>query len=78
MERKIGVQRRRRAGSVELTPREREVVALLALGLTNRQIGERLGIGKGTVDRHVESILLRLEVPTRTAAVVAFYGLVVR
>ena len=52
----------------ELTPREREVLALLAEGLTNRQIAERLVLSEHTVHRHVTSILRKLDLPTRTAA----------
>jgi DNA-binding NarL/FixJ family response regulator len=51
-----------------LTPREREVLSLLAQGLTNRQIGARLVISEHTVHRHVSSILRKLEVPSRAAA----------
>jgi LuxR family transcriptional regulator, maltose regulon positive regulatory protein len=52
----------------ELTPREREVLALLAEGLTNRGIAERLVVSEHTVHRHVTSILRKLDLPTRTAA----------
>jgi RNA polymerase sigma factor (sigma-70 family) len=54
-----------------LTPREREVLSLLAQGLTNRQIGARLVISEHTVHRHVSSILRKLEVPSRAAAAAA-------
>ena len=52
----------------ELTPREREVLALLAEGLTNRLIAERLVVSEHTVHRHVTSILRKLDVPSRTSA----------
>jgi LuxR family maltose regulon positive regulatory protein len=52
----------------ELTPREREVLCLLAEGLTNREIAERLVISEHTVHRHVANILRKLELPSRTAA----------
>ena len=52
----------------ELTPREREVLALLAEGLTNRGIAERLVVSEHTVHRHVTSILRKLDLPSRTAA----------
>jgi LuxR family transcriptional regulator, maltose regulon positive regulatory protein len=52
----------------ELTPREREVLALLAEGLTNRGIAERLVVSEHTVHRHVTSILRKLGLPTRAAA----------
>ena len=51
-----------------LTPREREVLALLAEGLTNRRIAERLVVSEHTVHRHVTSILRKLDLPTRAAA----------
>jgi len=52
----------------ELTPREREVLCLLAEGLTNRQIAERLVVSEHTVHRHVANILRKLDVPSRAAA----------
>jgi len=52
-----------------LTRREREVVMLVAEGLTNAQIAERLWISPGTVRRHLESVFSKLGVHTRTAAV---------
>ena len=52
----------------ELTPREREVLALLAEGLTNRGIAERLVLSEHTVHRHVTSILRKLDLPSRSAA----------
>ena len=54
------------AGGV--TPREREVLALLADGLTNRQIAERLVLSEHTVHRHVANILRKLDLPSRAAA----------
>ena len=48
-----------------LTPTEREVVKLLAEGLTNPQIAERLYIGRGTVKTHVAHIFAKLGVSTR-------------
>jgi len=52
----------------ELTAREREVLSLLAEGLTNRQIAERLVVSEHTVHRHVTNILRKLDLPSRTAA----------
>ena len=52
----------------ELTAREREVVGLLAEGLTNRQIATRLVVSEHTVHRHVTNILAKLGLPSRTAA----------
>jgi LuxR family transcriptional regulator, maltose regulon positive regulatory protein len=52
----------------ELTPRERDVLGLLAEGLTNRHIAERLVVSEHTVHRHVTNILRKLDLPSRTAA----------
>ena len=62
-----------------LTPRETEALQLLSEGLSNRQIGERLGIGERTAKFHVNSILAKLGALSRTEAVVlaARLGLVV-
>ena len=51
-----------------LTAREREVVDLVAEGLTNGEIAQRLWISPGTVRRHLENIYEKLGVHTRTAA----------
>ena len=51
-----------------MTPREREVLALLAEGLTNREIAVRLVVSEHTVHRHVTNILRKLDVPSRAAA----------
>ena len=51
-----------------VTPREREVLALLAEGLTNREIAARLVLSEHTVHRHVTNILRKLDVPSRAAA----------
>ncbi|MEV4681608.1 LuxR C-terminal-related transcriptional regulator [Streptomyces kurssanovii] len=48
-----------------LTPREREVAALVAQGLSNREVAERLVISKRTADTHVEHILTKLGVTSR-------------
>lgn len=51
-----------------LTERELQVLGLIAHGLTNREIGERLGIAPGTAKIHVERILAKLGVVDRTQA----------
>lgn len=53
-----------------LTPREGEVLDLLAGGARNSQIAAQLGMTDKTVRNHVSSILLKLQVPDRTAAAV--------
>ena len=65
------IQERRRACPVrDLTRREREVLELLAEGLTNRQIATSLGVRVDTVRHHVGNILVKLDAPNRTAAAV--------
>ncbi|HYH11519.1 MAG TPA: response regulator transcription factor, partial [Thermomicrobiales bacterium] len=54
---------------VVLTPREEEVLHLLADGLRDREIAERLFISARTVEGHVTRILAKLDVPTRASAV---------
>jgi len=54
----------------ELTPRETEVLQLLADGLTNKAIAQRLGISDHTVKFHVNAILGKLGAQSRTEAVV--------
>jgi DNA-binding NarL/FixJ family response regulator len=54
-----------------LTHRESEVLALLVAGCSNRAIASRLVIGDETVKSHVRSVLRKLRVPDRTAAVAA-------
>jgi DNA-binding CsgD family transcriptional regulator len=51
-----------------LTPREREVLRLMARGLSNRQIGEELFISQKTASVHVSNILAKLGAATRTEA----------
>ncbi|MGH1548790.1 response regulator [Leifsonia poae] len=50
--------------------RERQVLALIADGLTNRQIGERLGLAEKTVKNYVSSLLAKLGLERRTQAAV--------
>jgi LuxR family transcriptional regulator, maltose regulon positive regulatory protein len=52
----------------ELSKRECEVLALIAEGLTNHEIAERLILSRHTVNRHVANILRKLSVPSRAAA----------
>ena len=54
----------------DLTAREREVLAQVVKGRTNKEIGAELGITEATVKRHMGAILSRLEVTDRTQAVI--------
>ena len=55
----------------ELSARELEVLELIVKGLSNREIGEALGISEATVKWHINIILSRLNVSDRTQATVA-------
>jgi two-component system response regulator DevR len=53
-----------------LTAREREVLGLIAEGLTNRQIGDRMFLAEKTVKNYVSSLLSKLGMQRRTQAAV--------
>lgn len=56
-------------GKAELTPREEEVLELVADGLSNREIAERLGISTRTAQKHLENLFKKLGVHDRTELV---------
>jgi DNA-binding NarL/FixJ family response regulator len=58
-----------RGAGPTLTPREIQVVGLVAQGMRNREIAAALGISEDTAHVHVKNILLKLHVKDRTAAV---------
>jgi two-component system, NarL family, response regulator len=60
-----------RTPNSDLSPREREVLSLMAHGKSNKEIASELGITEATVKCHVGVILLRLGVTDRTQAVIA-------
>ena len=66
---RLATPRGTRERQAVLSPREREVLQLLAEGLTNKAIAHRLVISERTVKFHVGSILAKLGVPNRAAAV---------
>jgi DNA-binding NarL/FixJ family response regulator len=59
----------------QFTPREREVINLLADGLTGREIAERLVIAPSTAAKHIENVVGKLGVRSRTQAVAKAYRL---
>lgn len=63
------VARMRQPAHPALTPRETEVLRLVAAGLTNKQIGERLHLGEATVKTHLLRTFDKLGVSDRTRAV---------
>jgi DNA-binding CsgD family transcriptional regulator len=69
-------QRRRRPSTdaVPLTPRQLELLQLVAVGCTNHQIARRLSITEATVRKHLEHVFERLHVTSRTAAVTRAFG----
>lgn len=58
-----------RTGATAVTERELEVLRLVAEGLTNDRISDRLDLPSRTVKTHVQNVLAKLEAPDRTAAV---------
>jgi DNA-binding CsgD family transcriptional regulator len=59
---------------VDLTAREREVLTLVARGMTNPEIARLLWLAPSTVAKHLENVYSKLGVKTRTAAVARFLG----
>jgi DNA-binding CsgD family transcriptional regulator/tetratricopeptide (TPR) repeat protein len=66
-----GPGRRRDTGRAVLTPRERQVLQLVAQGMTDAEIAASLELSRHTVHRHVANILTKLNCSTRAAAVAA-------
>jgi DNA-binding NarL/FixJ family response regulator len=61
---------RQRAEQYALTPREHDVLLLVADGLTNKEIGGRLSITEDTVKKHVQNIIWKLRAADRTQAAI--------
>jgi DNA-binding NarL/FixJ family response regulator len=56
------------AGPQGLTPREVQVLRLVAAGKTNKNVADALSLSVKTIERHVGNILMKLDVPSRVAA----------
>jgi len=54
----------------DLTPREREVLDLIAAGMSNTAIAGRLGLAAKTVGNHISAIFAKLQVATRAEAII--------
>ena len=74
------VRSRRRAPIESLTPREREVLSLMAQGLSNLAIADALVVSAGAVEKHISSIFTKLDLPPsehehrRVLAVLRYLG----
>ena len=66
----LGLTRNAPRGGDELTPREREVLRLIARGWHNTRIGQELYVSQATVKHHVTNIFLKLDVDNRVQAAV--------
>ena len=67
----FAVQARRKAAAQleeELSTREKDVLQCLASGLTNKEIGNKLGIAENTVKNHLKNILAKLHLENRVQA----------
>jgi DNA-binding CsgD family transcriptional regulator len=73
--RRVGRHRRRVDGArVRLTPREAEIIELVAEGRSNAEVAQLTWISPDTVRKHLENAYEKLGVHTRTAAVAALFG----
>lgn len=66
---------RDRADAYALTPREHDVLTLVAEGMTNKEIGGQLSITEDTVKKHVQNIIWKLRAADRTQAAILAYRL---
>ena len=69
------MHQRRRSGVPDLTPRQREVLALLASGRGTAEVARTLFVTEATVRKHLENVYERLGVRSRAAAVARLFGM---
>jgi DNA-binding NarL/FixJ family response regulator len=58
----------------DLRPSEKKIIELLALGLPNKEIANRLGLGTRTVRWHLENIYVKLHINSRTEAILKYHS----
>jgi DNA-binding CsgD family transcriptional regulator len=61
------------SGGARLTPRQQEILALLAKGFYYKEIGAALGISHSTVGAHLHTVCRKLDVKSRARAVIKFH-----
>ena len=61
---------KRKEGEAPLAPRERDVIKLVAEGMTNKEIGQQLSIAEDTVKKHVQNLIWKLRAADRTQAAI--------
>jgi DNA-binding CsgD family transcriptional regulator len=74
LRRRLAAACREDAAASVLTPREREILALVRQGKTNAEVGRELWISPGTVRKHLENVYEKLGVRSRTAALARLSG----
>jgi two-component system nitrate/nitrite response regulator NarL len=69
-----GLPRSFECSNCNLTDRQSQVVELLEVGLSNKEIARRLSISEGTVKLHLHAIYQRLGISTRAKLIAFFFG----
>jgi DNA-binding CsgD family transcriptional regulator len=64
----VGVEVTAQPEGIRLTPRERDILRLLADGLSDKEMAAELRMGRRTVSTHVATIRAKLDAPSRSAA----------
>lgn len=66
---RLSAPRRAQSGASALSPREREVLALVATGASNREVGQQLGLKETTIESYLTNLMAKLGARSRTEAV---------